>query len=34
VDDASGAVSHLTAELRLGDDVLRGCAYYGGARND
>lgn len=34
VDDASGAVSHLTAELRLGTDVLRGCAYYGGARND
>ncbi len=34
VDDASGAVSHLTAELRLGDDVFRGCAYYGGARND
>ncbi|MFV0456204.1 MAG: COG3650 family protein [Pseudomonas sp.] len=34
VDDSSGAVSHLTAELRLGDDVFRGCAYYGGARND
>ncbi|WP_312514134.1 COG3650 family protein [Stutzerimonas nitrititolerans] len=34
VDDASGAVSHLTAELRLGDGVFRGCAYYGGARND
>lgn len=34
VDNASGAVSHLTAELRLGNEVLRGCAYYGGARND
>ena len=34
VNDASGTVSHLTAELRLGNDMLRGCAYYGGARND
>src|SRR5690606_5146461 len=34
VNDASGAVSHLSAELRLGGNVLRGCAYYGGARND
>ena len=35
VDSASGAVSHLSAELRLDDgQTLRGCAYYGGARND
>jgi len=34
VDSASGTVSHLTAELRLDDQTLRGCAYYGGARND
>lgn len=33
VDDATGAVSHLTAELRLDDQTLRGCAYYGGARS-
>ena len=34
VDSASGAVTHLTAELRLDDQTLRGCAYYGGARSD
>lgn len=34
VDISSGTVSHLTAELRLDDRVLRGCGYYGGARND
>lgn len=34
VDNASGAVSHLTAELRLDGQTLRGCAYYGGARNE
>ncbi|MBA1277456.1 MULTISPECIES: hypothetical protein [Pseudomonadaceae] len=34
VDDASGAISHLTAELRLDGQTLRGCAYYGGARNE
>lgn len=34
VDISSGTVSHLTAELRLDDTVLRGCGYYGGARND
>ncbi len=34
-DSASGAVTHLSAQLRLDDGkVLRGCAYYGGARND
>ncbi len=34
VDSASGTISHLTAELRLGGQTLRGCAYYGGARDD
>ncbi len=34
VDSASGAISHLTAELRLDSQTLRGCAYYGGARNE
>jgi putative lipoprotein len=34
IDSATGAVSHLTAELRLDDQTLRGCAYYGGARNE
>ena len=34
VDSMSGAVQHLSAELRLDDQVMRGCAYYGGARQD
>ena len=34
VDSATGAVTHLTAELRLDDQTLRGCAYYGGARSE
>ncbi|MDY7561575.1 hypothetical protein QN382_22350 [Pseudomonas sp. 10B1] len=34
VDPVSGAVQHLTAELRVNDQVQRGCGYYGGARND
>ena len=34
VDGMSGGVQHLSAELRLNGQVLRGCAYLGGARND
>ncbi|AGA86025.1 COG3650 family protein [Stutzerimonas stutzeri] len=34
VDSASGTVSHLSVELRLDGQTLRGCAYYGGGRND
>lgn len=34
VDGMSGAVQHMSAELRLDGEVLRGCAYLGGARND
>jgi putative lipoprotein len=30
----SGAVQHMSAELRLNGEVLRGCAYLGGTRND
>jgi putative lipoprotein len=34
VDSVTGAVQHLTAELRLNGQTQRGCGYYGGARND
>jgi putative lipoprotein len=34
VDSASGAVSHLGAELRVNGQKHKGCAYFGGARND
>ncbi|AHL74869.1 membrane protein [Stutzerimonas stutzeri] len=34
VDSATGTISHLTAELRLDNQTLRGCAYYGGARSE
>mgnify|MGYP007125722709 CR=1 FL=1 len=34
VDSMTGAVSHLSAELRVDGKTLRGCAYYGGSRND
>ncbi len=34
IDSASGTISHLSAELRIDGQTLKGCAYYGGARND
>ncbi|HBX57543.1 COG3650 family protein [Pseudomonas sp. UBA2684] len=34
VDSMSGTVQHLSAELRLNGEVMRGCAYLGGARNE
>lgn len=34
VDGMSGTVQHLTAELRLDGQPQRGCAYFGGSRND
>ncbi|OLF55485.1 COG3650 family protein [Pseudomonas chlororaphis] len=34
VDSKTGSVQHLTAELRVDGQVQRGCAYFGGARND
>jgi putative lipoprotein len=33
VDSASGAVQFLSAELRSNGKVERGCAYFGGSRN-
>lgn len=32
VDSATGAVQHLSAELRIDGQTLRGCGYYGGSR--
>lgn len=34
VDSMSGTVQTLTAELRLDGQTQRGCAYFGGARNE
>ncbi|CDF95506.1 lipoprotein, putative [Pseudomonas sp. SHC52] len=34
VDSTSGSVQHMSAELRVNGVVQRGCAYFGGARND
>jgi len=34
VDGASGAVRHLRAELRIDGQTLKGCGYYGGARDN
>lgn len=33
-DSMSGAVQYLSAELRLNGKTQRGCAYFGGARNN
>lgn len=34
VDSMSGAIRHLSAELRLDGQVQRGCAYFGGGREN
>ncbi|SDG02894.1 putative lipoprotein [Pseudomonas thivervalensis] len=34
VDSVSGSVQHMSAELRVNGQVQRGCAYFGGARDD
>ena len=34
VDPATGTVSSLTAEFRFNKEVQRGCAWFGGARDD
>ncbi|YCH20615.1 hypothetical protein M1D96_16030 [Pseudomonas sp. D1-3] len=34
VDSMSGAVQHMSAQLRLNGKLMRGCAAFGGARND
>jgi len=33
-DSMTGSIEHLTAELRLNDEVLHGCAAYGAKRSD
>jgi putative lipoprotein len=33
-DSTTGSVQHMSAELRINGQVQRGCAYFGGARND
>lgn len=34
IDSMSGAIRHMSAELRLDGQVQRGCAYFGGGRDD
>ena len=34
VDSVSDSVQHMSDELRVNGEVQRGCAYFGGARND
>jgi len=34
VDSNTGSVQHMNAELRVNGQVQRGCAYFGGARDD
>ncbi|AYG46335.1 hypothetical protein DV532_19430 [Pseudomonas sp. Leaf58] len=34
VDSATGAVRHLRAEMRIDGQTLKGCGYYGGARDN
>jgi len=34
VEPTTGSVQQMTAELRVNDQPYRGCAYFGGARND
>lgn len=34
IDNVNGSVQHLTAELRLNGQTVRGCGYYGGSRDD
>lgn len=34
VDSVNGSVQHLTAELRINGETVRGCGYYGGSRDD
>lgn len=34
VDSTTGAINHMSAELRINGQVQRGCGYFGGSRND
>jgi putative lipoprotein len=34
VDNKTGSIQHLSAELRINGQVQRGCGYFGGSRDD
>ncbi|MBI6646770.1 hypothetical protein YA0745_28035, partial [Pseudomonas synxantha] len=34
VDSVSGSLQHMSAELRVNGQVQRGCAAFGGSRDD
>ena len=34
IDNNTGSVQHMSAELRIDGKVQRGCGYFGGSRND
>lgn len=34
IDTATGAVNHLTAQLRVDGQTMQGCGYFGASRND
>ncbi|MCJ8203243.1 hypothetical protein [Pseudomonas sp. RGM2987] len=34
VDPVTGSIQHMSAEIRVNGQIQRGCAYFGGARND
>lgn len=34
VDSVTGSVQHMSAEVRVNGQIQRGCAYFGGARDD
>ncbi|CAI8787325.1 putative lipoprotein [Pseudomonas sp. IT-196MI5] len=34
VDNSTGSVQHMSAELRVDGQVQRGCGYFGGSRDD
>ncbi|WP_419711701.1 COG3650 family protein [Pseudomonas sp. NFX224] len=34
VDNSTGSIQHMSAELRIDGQVQRGCGYFGGSRDD
>jgi putative lipoprotein len=34
VDNSTGSIQHMSAELRINGQVQRGCGYFGGSRDD
>jgi putative lipoprotein len=34
VDNSTGSIQHMSAELRVDGQVQRGCGYFGGSRDD